>query len=46
MDKDFNKNFIKPTDENFVYDKKVDFTKRIKIEDEWDWFHIIILLSF
>ena len=34
MDKDFNKNFVKPTDKNFVYDKKVDFSKGRNIEDE------------
>ena len=46
MDKDFNKNFVKPTDKNFIYDKKVDFSKGRKIEDEWDWFYIFITINY
>lgn len=35
MDKDFEKNRIKPGDEDFVYDKEVEFNEG-KIESGWD----------
>uniref|UniRef100_A0A7S3N383 Centrosomal protein of 19 kDa n=1 Tax=Strombidium inclinatum TaxID=197538 RepID=A0A7S3N383_9SPIT len=36
MDKDFNKNALKPGDSGFVYDKVVDFSKGGEVEEEWD----------
>lgn len=36
MDKDYQKNFIKKGDPNFVYDKKVDYSKVQKVEASWD----------
>lgn len=36
MDKDYQKNFIKKGDPNFVYDKKVDYSKVAKVEASWD----------
>jgi hypothetical protein len=41
MDKEFDKNFVKPNDKNFVYDKVVDFGKSNEIggqddSDGWD----------
>lgn len=35
MDKDFEKNRVKPNDEDFVYDKEVDFNVG-KMESGWD----------
>ena len=35
MDKDFEKNRVKPGDADFVYDKEVDFNEG-KIESGWD----------
>ena len=35
MDQDFEKNRIKPGDEDFVYDKEVDFNEG-KMESGWD----------
>ena len=35
MDKDFEKNRIKPGDEDFVYDKEVEFNEG-KMESGWD----------
>jgi hypothetical protein len=36
MDKDYNKNFIKKGDNNFEYDKRVDFSKVQKVDESWD----------
>lgn len=37
MDKDFGKNQLKPGDEGFEYDKKIEFTKAVAVEDNsWD----------
>ena len=42
MDKDFDKNFVKPGSAGFVYDKVVDFKKRDSFgddeeySDDWD----------
>jgi len=33
MDENFHKNQLKPRDKNFVYDKRIDFTKK-KNDDE------------
>ena len=35
MDKDFERNRIKPGDKDFIYDKEVDF-QHAKIESGWD----------
>lgn len=36
MDQDYQKNFVKKGDKDFVYDKKVDFTNVKKIDASWD----------
>lgn len=36
MDKDYQKNFIKKGDKDFVYDKQVDFSKVAKVDASWD----------
>lgn len=36
MDIQYEKNFIKPTDPNYVYDKKVDFSNDNLETNEWD----------
>ena len=36
MDLNFRKNQVKVGDEDFVYDKQVDFSKESKIESGWD----------
>ena len=36
MDKVFDKNFVKPSDPGFVYDKVVDFSKNNKEDNSWD----------
>lgn len=36
MDKHYEKNFIKPTDKNFEYDKRVDFSKVQRVDESWD----------
>ena len=36
MDVDFNKNKLKPGDEGFEYDKRVDFDEIEKVDGSWD----------
>lgn len=36
MDKQFEKNFLKPGDEGYVYDKVVDFKNQKKESNSWD----------
>jgi hypothetical protein len=37
MDKVYEKNFVKPTDPNFIYDKRVEFkASKGKIDESWD----------
>jgi hypothetical protein len=36
MDLDYQKNFIKKGDKDFVYDKKVDFSNVQKADASWD----------
>lgn len=38
MDKTFDKNYVKPTDPNFVYDKRKEFkvVESYKDSDSWD----------
>ena len=39
MDKMFDKNFVKPNDPNFVYDKRMHFKPpaKVDVEDSWEW---------
>lgn len=36
MDKDYQKKIIRPGDKDFVYDKRVDFSKAQKVDASWD----------
>ena len=38
MDQNFSKNQLKPGDPGFVYDKRVEFTKKAndKVDESWD----------
>jgi centrosomal protein CEP19 len=38
MDKVFDKNFVKPNDPNFVYDKRTQFKPpaKVDVEDSWE----------
>ena len=36
MELDFQKNNLKPGDAGFVYDKRVDFKVKEKVDDGWD----------
>jgi len=36
MDEKFNEHFVGADDPNFVYDKKVDFSKQPKLDNSWD----------
>lgn len=36
MDEQYNKNFVKPNDPNFVYDKRINFKQPANIEESWE----------
>ena len=36
MDKKYEQNFVKPTDPNFVYDKRKEFKPPATGDDSWD----------
>lgn len=40
MDKQYEKNQIKPNHPNFVYDKRIDFKipENVDIENSWEWY--------
>ena len=48
MDKVFDKNFVKPNDPNFVYDKRMQFKPpaKVDVEDSWEWLFKILFLTF
>jgi CEP19-like protein len=36
MDKQYEKNFVKPNDPNFVYDKRIEFKQPVNVEESWE----------